>query len=233
MNENGKKNKKKTTLYLVLIAAVILCMIVLLIWHGGRRAPDAIPAVTPRPVPSAAGGEKRRVIEVEKKITAEVVKENLKDVGVLTTEEYYFTEVISYSSVKKIWKIELAITESSYLVSYDGVVAAGIDFSSVDVRKDDDQKRIVIVLPEASILSVDIDPESFQIYSEKEGLGNPVSVSDYNSSLSEMEQTARRKAIDRGILDRAGENAQRIIAQFVGSLIDMNEYTIEFVKASS
>ena len=225
--------KKKSTLYLILIAALVLCMIVLLIWHGGRQAPDPIPSVTPRPVPSASGGEKKRVIEIEKKITSEIIRENLQDVGVLTTEEYYFTEVVSYSSVKKLWKIELGITESSYLISYDGVVTAGIDFSAIDVQKDDEQKRILIVLPESKILSVDIDPESFQLYSEKEGLGNPVSVTDYNKSLVEMEQNARRKALERGILTRADENAQKLVGQFVDGLVDTAEYTVQFAKASS
>lgn len=225
--------KKKTTLYLVLIAALILCIIVLLIWHGGRQAPDPIPSVTPRPVSTASGGEKKRVIEIEKKITAEIIRESLQDAGVLTTEEYYFTEVISYSSVKKIWKIELGITESSYLISYDGVVTAGIDFSSIDVQKDDDQKRILIILPDPKILSVDIDPESFQLYSEKEGLGNPVSVTDYNQSLVEMEQNARQKALDRDILSRASENAQKLIGQLVSGLVDTTEYAVDFAKASS
>ncbi len=224
--------KKKNTLYLILIGALVLCMIVLLIWHGGRQAPDPIPAVTPRPVPSAPGGEKKRVIEIEKKITAEVIRENLQDVGVLTTEEYYFTEVISYSKVKKLWKIELGITESSYLISYDGVVTAGIDFTAVDVQKDDEQKRILIILPKSEILSVDIDPESFQLYSEKEGLGNPVSVTDYNQSLVEMEQNARQKALDRGILTRADGNARKLVGQLVAGLVNTEEYTIDFAAAS-
>ena len=224
--------KKKNTLYLILIGALVLCMIVLLIWHGGRQAPDPIPAVTPRPVPSAPGGEKKRVIEIEKKITAEVIRENLQDVGVLITEEYYFTEVISYSKVKKLWKIELGITESSYLISYDGVVTAGIDFTAVDVQKDDEQKRILIILPKSEILSVDIDPESFQLYSEKEGLGNPVSVTDYNQSLVEMEQNARQKALDQGILTRADGNARKLVGQLVAGLVNTEEYTIDFAAAS-
>ena len=224
--------KKKNTLYLILIGALVLCMIVLLVWHGGRQAPDPIPTVTPRPVPSASGGEKKRVIEIEKKITAEVIRENLQDVGILTTEEYYFTEVISYSKVKKLWKIELGITESTYLISYDGVVTAGIDFTAVDVQKDDEQKRILIILPESEILSVDIDPESFQLYSEKEGLGNPVSVTDYNQSLVEMEQNARQKALDRGILARANANARKLVGQLIAGLADPEEYTIDFAAAS-
>ena len=163
---------------------------------------------------------------------AEVIRENLQDVGVLTTEEYYFTEVISYSKVKKLWKIELGITESSYLISYDGVVTAGIDFTAVDVQKDDEQKRILIILPKSEILSVDIDPESFQLYSEKEGLGNPVSVTDYNQSLVEMEQNARQKALDRGILTRADGNARKLVGQLVAGLVNTEEYTIDFAAAS-
>ena len=101
------------------------------------------------------------------------------------------------------------------------------------MQKDDEQKRILVILPEPEILSVDIDPESFQLYSEKEGLGNPVSVTDYNQSLVEMERTARQKAADRGILTRASENAQKLVGQLVSSLVDTSEYTVDFAKASS
>ena len=220
--------KKKTTLYLVLIAALILCIIVLLIWHGGRQAPDPIPSVTPRPVSTASGGEKKRVIEIEKKITAEIIRESLQDAGVLTTEEYYFTEVVNYSTVKKIWKIEIGITESAFLVSYDGVVTAGLDFSGIKVAKDEGQKQIFISLPACRILNVDVFPDSMQVYSEKTGFNNPLSTDDYNAALMELEQRAEQKALERGVLEKADANARQVIRQFVGGLIDTTEYTVVF-----
>ena len=46
--------------------------------------------------------------------------------------------------------------------------------------------------------------------------------------LIELENAAEQKAVDRGILDRANENAQRIIRGAVGSLVDLSEYRLSF-----
>ncbi len=87
-----------------------------------------------------------------------------------------------------------------------------------------------ITLPAAEIRHVDIDPDSFQLYSEKEGLGNSVSVSDFNSSLVELEQAAREKALERGILERASTSAEALVLQFAESLLDTEVYTFEIAQ---
>ena len=91
--------------------------------------------------------------------------------------------------------------------------------------------RKVIPLPPAAITDVDIDPESFLLYSEKAGLGNPISAADFNNSLIELETTAREKALERGVLTRADENAHALARNVIGALVDLNEYTLVFARA--
>jgi len=171
--------------------------------------------------------EVEKIVTVEKEITAEIVQDSLRDAGFLVTEEYYFTEVVSYSSIKKLWNIDLGITESSYLASYDGVVTAGVDLTKAQVEKDEEKKLVTVTLPAAVIENIDIDPESFVLYSEKAGLGNRLSAADFNNSLIELEQTAREKAVERGVLERAEKNARTLIGGLVGSLVDTTEYRVE------
>ena len=91
------------------------------------------------------------------------------------------------------------------------------------------ENGITVTIPAAEIQGVDIDPESFQLYSEKAGLGNHISAEDFNNSLVELEATAREKAIERGVLDRADENARVLIRNLIGALVDLNAYSLEFV----
>ena len=226
--------KKKTRLLVGLIALIALSIVVLIIVHavrGGRDEPAPL-TVTPRPSPEIVVREKEveKIVTVEKEIDSAILTDGVREVGVLVTEEYYFTEVVSFSSIKKLWKLDLNITESSYLASYDGVVRAGVDLSKASVEKDDERSVITVTLPAASIQGVDIDPESFQLYSEKAGLGNHISAADFNSSLIELETTAREKAVDRGLLDRAEENAHTLIRNLIGALVDLDEYTLVFVN---
>ncbi len=227
------KQSRKTTVYLVLIGLVLLLTAGLVIWHHSHRADDGAPMVTARPAGDAVvRKEVEKIVRVEKEVTAEVIQDGLNDVGLLVTEEYYFTEVVSFSSIKKLFKkLELGITESSYLASYDGVVTAGIDFSGITVSKDDELHVVEVRLPEAEILNVDIDPESFVLYAEKTGLGNPLSAADFNQSLVELEDTAREKAVSRGVLDRAEQNARTVIENFVAGLVDAAEYSVRIVSA--
>lgn len=225
--------KKKTGLLVGLIALIVVAIAVLFIVHAARSGKGgAVPAaVTPRPSAEVIVREKEveKIVTVEKEISSQILRDGVREVGVLETEEYYFTEVVSFSSIKKLWKIDLGITESSYLASYDGVVRAGVDLSGAEVVKDDDLRRITVTLPAAEIQGVDIDPESFQLYSEKAGLGNHISAEDFNNSLVELETTAREKAVARGLLERADGNARVLIRNLIGALVDLNAYSLEFV----
>ena len=176
--------------------------------------------------------EVEKLVETEKVVTAAVIEDGLRDMGKLVTEEYFFTEVVTFSSIKSYLKVEWKITESSFLASYDGVINAGIDFAGIDVVKDEEHKTVTVTLPAAEILAVDVDPDSLTVYSEKNGLGNHITVEDYSSALSVLEQNATAKALDKGILEKAEQNAERLIRPFIGSLVDLNEYSLRFERAA-
>lgn len=227
--------KKKIKLLVGLIVLVLALIVALVAVHFARTkaAEAALPPGTPRPSAEVVVREREveKLVTVEKEITAEILNDALREAGKLVTEEYYFTEVVSFSSIKRLWNIDLGITETSYLASYDGVVTAGVDLTRARVEKSETEKRITVTLPAAEIWGIDIDPESFCLYSEKAGLGNRLSAEDFNSSLIELEQTARDKALARGVLTRAEENARTLVRGCVGSLVDLGEYRLEFKTA--
>ncbi len=217
----------KNKLYLALIGLVLAATAGVVVGYLRSRPAAPLPAAAAAPEVVVREKEVEKIIEVEKEITAEIIEDELKDVGLLITEEYYFTEVVSYTSNKTLWHFDIPFTESAYLASYEGVVTAGVDFSMIGVQKNDETSSIVVSIPAAVILNVDIDPESFILYEEKTGLGNPVSVRDFNDSLVELENTARLKARERGVLDQADENARRMIRSLITGLVD-SSYSIRF-----
>ena len=225
------QDRRKTILLLSAIGAVVIAIIVILIigLSGGKTQSPA--PETPSSQPQSGGSQGKRIIDVQRQVLINDIEEGICDMGLLVTQEYYFTEVISYSSVKKLFKtIKLGITESSYLASYDGVISAGLDFEKISVEKNDEERIITIRLPKSEVKYMQIDPESFVLYSEKEGLGNRISLSDYNDSLIELEQNAEKKAVDRGLLKRADENARLVISNFVNSLVDTSDYMVRYVS---
>lgn len=228
-----KKNFKFPVLYCLsgIVAAAII--ILLIVWGTGRSKNE-----TPSPLPPALETDPDvtvvyrdvdRLVQVEKEITATIIQDGLNDMGVLITQEYYFTEVVSFSSMKQLFGLNLGFTESSYLGTYDGTVTAGIDFREIRIEKDDQLMKVTVHLPGSSVQYIDIDPNSFVLYDETSGIGNPISVTDFNRSLIELENNAETKAIEKGLLGKADENARAMIRNFISGMISLNEYTIEFV----
>ena len=221
-------------IYIVLIAVVLVIIAAVLIFglNGMKNNAASLPAGEEAPQEKEIIKEVEKIVEVEKVISAETIQEGLKDMGLMVTQQYFFTEVVSFSSVKKLFNTDIALkfTESSYLASYDGEVNAGLNFKQIRVEKDETSRTVNVFLPHSEILNVDIDPNSFELYSEKTGISNAISVQDFNQSLIELEETAKNKAIDRGILNAADQNARMIISGFIEGLVDTDEYTVHIMN---
>ena len=146
--------------------------------------------------------------------------------GVLITQEYYFTQVETYTKEKNIFLI--IPSSSGFMYSYDGAVFAGVDFEKIGVQTDEDRKVVTVDLPPSEIQAVTIDRDTFKIYSEKESIWNPLKLEDYNISLAEFEDAAKEKALGSGILERSDQQAQKLVSEFIVSLPATNGYTVEF-----
>jgi hypothetical protein len=220
-------NEKTRKIIYVVIWAVILLVIVWLLadYFSGERN-KRNDATTTETVEENKTQIVEKFVEVEKTITADVLQDGLNDMGILITEEYYFTQVENYEKTKTI--LNFFTSSSNFIYSYDGVVTAGIDCGEIAVEKDDESQVITITVPSAEIRYIDIDYDSFQMYSEKEGLWNSMSMEDYSDSLVEFEDLARENAINKGVLEKADENAKTIIENFVMGIIEDSDYTIEW-----
>ncbi len=172
----------------------------------------------------------KSLIEESTEISETLLRENLADIGEMATQEYYFTEIGTYDSSKKIKNFEVPFTTTRFVYSYDGMIKAGIDFASVEVEKNDLTKIITVKVPKSRILSSEIDENSFQIYDEEQSIFNQLSISNFNDTTAQMKANAEEKAIKKGLLDNADANAKLIINNFIASF-DISDYTVTVVTA--
>lgn len=234
--------KKIYTVLIIVLAALSAAVLIIGIARQKSKPAEKEPETTTaaetkkdvviKEVEKVVEVEKLVEVEVEKEITSEIIEDGLRDMGFLITQEYFFTDVISFSSSKQLQifdqRIDLGFTETNYLASYDGYVEAGIDFTAVRVHKNDTLKVITVTLPASEIHSVVIDPNSFTLISERAGIGNPPSVSDFNDSIATLEQNAREKSVERGMLEKADQNARTVISNFIRSIDNSKDYEIVF-----
>ena len=222
-----QQNGRRTVILITAIAVVFLCIVAVLIWgvaadRGEAPEPQSRPAAEKQEEPR----DGKKLLDVELEVLLKTLEDGVRDMGLLITQEYYFTDAVTQSKVKTLFSIPLGFTETTYVATYDGVVTAGIDFTDISIGLDVREKKVTVQMPKAEVQNVDIDPNSFVLYSEKNGLGNPLSISDYNGSIIDLENKARSQAVERGLLDQADENAKRIVRNFMGGFLDLTKYDI-------
>lgn len=205
----------------VTAAALVLAVILLLNYEINRRAEESETVKTATTV-----AEKEKKDKVLISTSSETIRDGLANMGVLITQEYYFTQVETYTKEKNIFLI--IPSSSGFMYSYDGAVLAGVDFEKIGVQTDEDRKVVTVDLPPSEIQAVTIDRDTFKIYSEKESIWNPLKLEDYNISLAEFEDAAKEKALGSGILERSDQQAQKLVSEFIVSLPATNGYTVEF-----
>ncbi|MBN2285294.1 MAG: DUF4230 domain-containing protein [Tissierellales bacterium] len=157
------------------------------------------------------------------------IQGTISDIGELATAEYGYTIAQTADKPnKKVVGFEIPFTNSQVMYSYEGYIKAGIAFNEIEVTVNEANKTIFVDLPDAKILSSEVDFESLIVYDEKYNPFNAFTFSDMNLSLTVLKETAEEAALSNGLLERATINAQSIIQTTVLSFYDSEEYRVEF-----
>lgn len=168
-----------------------------------------------------------KIVEKEVVISGEAIRESMANIGKLCTAEYSYTHVERVDSSREIKGYKIPFTTATFIYSYDGTIMAGIDFTEIRIDKDDTAKTITVTLPRAEIISSDVDQDSFQLYDEKNNIFNPISVTDVADSFADLKDSEEQKAIEKGLLDKAKENAVILVENFMRGSYDVGGYEIK------
>lgn len=178
-------------------------------------------------------GDQSGIIQEVTYISGDTLQSGIREMGELVTADYYFTRLETFEDNKVLdltgWGIDfvtdIPLTSKSFSFSYDGQIKAGIDFTQVEVKVDEEQKQVIITMPEAKIVSCEIDPESYHFYEIKNNLFNPIDPEDYAVSLAELINAEKAKAAEGDLLKKASENARKIVSNFVSSF-NLGDYKL-------
>lgn len=160
-------------------------------------------------------------------ISSETVESSLKEAKELTTLKYNYKNVASYENSQEFHGITLPFTTKKFLYTYQGEINAGVDLDKAIVDVNEASKIINVTLPQASILSHDIDENSVMVYDEKNSIFNPLKLEDYSDFRKEEEAKVEKEAIDKGLLEEAKEKSEKAVKEILEiNPIISKEYTI-------
>ena len=78
-------------------------------------------------------------------------------------------------------------------------------------------EMITITLPDARIISHEIDYDSIKAMDESYSFFNKITITDYSSFTRDQNSVMEKKALDSGLLEKAKENAVTVVESFVAS----------------
>lgn len=105
-------------------------------------------------------------------------------------------------------------------------IKAGFDFGEIEWELND--HTIEVKLPQAEVLSTEIDLDSLEVYHEEESIFRQITLTENNEALQSLQESAEQNAVENGLLENARSNAETILTGFFGNVYDMDEYEIVF-----
>ncbi|MDE7242661.1 MAG: DUF4230 domain-containing protein [Oscillospiraceae bacterium] len=165
-------------------------------------------------------------------VTSDQLKAELNSIQELVTQQYIYTNADRVEQNQTwIFGWDMPFSAKSLLITYDGVIKAGIDLSNIEVDVDEDARTILITLPSSKITDNNIPQETITVLEVNDGLFNKVTFEDYNDFISSQKVIMENKAVDRGLLDNADKMARSIIVDFLSKIPGVEEYTLEIKQS--
>lgn len=199
--QNGKLHTLKRRIALVAIAAAVLVVTFTIgaVWSRGRSQPT---------------------------VTSDLLSQQLVSVSELATVEYHYTNMGKFENQADFYGWKVPLTRKSFIISYDGVIKAGVDASQI--QADVSGKTIRVTLPEAKILSHEIDDGSIEIFDETKNIFNQLQISDYTGFAADQKAKVEQRALDNGLLDEARTRAAGAVRGLLSQMTGIaGIYTVE------
>lgn len=159
-------------------------------------------------------------------ITADLIGQQLREAAELVSVEYYYTNMGRFENQVDFYGWKVPFTTKSFIISYDGVIKAGVDLDRLDIQVTGN--TITILLPPSRIIAHVIPEDSIEVFDETHNIFNPIEISDYTGFTADQRAAIEARAVENGLLTRATEQARATLSALLGLLPGIEDYTISY-----
>lgn len=160
---------------------------------------------------------RKKFIGLNKEERVDNLKASIEDIGDLVTVEYNYTDILTYKDSLTLMDMKIPFTDKSYIIKYNGYIKAGVDLSKA-VVKDIKETSVELDVPVATITDSVLDEKSMVILDQKNNIFNPLDLGDYQDTLKKELNARELKAKKDGLLERAQDNADKILRKLLQGL---------------
>ena len=159
-------------------------------------------------------GIDKQLLTKQETYTAVSIEENIKEISELSVLGLDYTEQENWDGEAKTFLGKnIPFTSKSMLLLYSGVVKAGPNLDKMQVASEGN--FISVTLPHSDILSHEIDEDSIQVLSIKNGLFNRVTPENMNEIRKTAKEGKEKQIRESDFLSQADKRAVEQIRQFL------------------
>ncbi|MBO5373202.1 MAG: DUF4230 domain-containing protein [Lachnospiraceae bacterium] len=158
--------------------------------------------------------------EETKEIITKATLEKIINVSELSTFEAIYNGIAEVMNEKKTENVD-------YYVSYEARVKAGIDFEQIEISVDNEEKRIVVTIPEVKINDVNVDIGSLDYIFENDKANDETVVQEAYKAC--IEDAKKESSDENAICELAEQNTKNMIEALIKPFINQldAEYVLE------
>ncbi|BAL00687.1 hypothetical protein OBV_34880 [Oscillibacter valericigenes Sjm18-20] len=149
----------------------------------------------------AGGGAVQESVELD----AVVLENRISQISELASVSWSYTNMAQFESSNAFYGMTLPFTTKKFILTYDGEIKAGVDLGKALV--DVSGMEVTVHLPDAEILSHQIDESSVEVFDETTSIFNPFTVEDFTAFQADQKAAMEKKALAKGLLDESREKA--------------------------
>lgn len=165
----------------------------------------------------AAFAYNKMSIDRQTNLLSNTIEEQINNIVELSTVKYNYTNIVEYDDTLQFRNLKLPFTNKNFIVKYDGYIKAGIDLDTIDIDVKD-MDNINISMSKPKILENVISEEDVYFYNEKDSVFNKLKFDDLYEVLIEEKEKMREEITEKGILNDAEKNGEKIIVSLLSGM---------------
>ncbi|MGN1015445.1 MAG: DUF4230 domain-containing protein, partial [Faecousia sp.] len=184
----AKKSEFKRKLIFIVVLSAIALLIIFAAWLYGRSQAKKNAESEIAELKTMLQEQEDKIQElietpivasrVNPEIILDLLHSEINNIGELATVEYLFTDASKFSDSRQIKNWNIPFTEKSFILKWNGVIKAGVKLEQVTIEVNEEEKKIIVSVPPAEILSYVIDNDSVEVLNEKDNIFNNITVDD-------------------------------------------------------
>ena len=151
----------------------------------------------------------------ENRVSVDQMKVEIIEISEMSALQYNYEDDFEYDggSLKFLGK-DVPFTNKSMTVFYKGTVKIGTDMEKADISMNDAGNKVTISIPHSTVLSHEIDEDSFQVIDLDNGLFNRVKIDDDTDFRKEQKAAVEKKIHEDGVFEEADTNLEAQLTRY-------------------